>query len=396
MKIPAIIIASLLILQTVQAQDNRAQYPPGLKNAYFGVSVGSINYNFTTEQLQPGYTVESIKVPHAAVRIVLYGAPITKWLSARITYMRPVKWVEYHKINGDRFTHTVWMNIAGLTLNAQVPFSRKFSVSGEAGFGLITRNGFEIDNAPVVTNASYGTGLLGMGLQYHASRKWDLQLSTAWSPANKKVKQPATFFLGAGFNYYLRELSIERVKRNSDKRYIFPRQFILGGFTTNAAGYEVNNFFAKGKIPVFWAGDAQVRRGISFYYQRNIFHARKVFAFDWAAGAGFWTSRIDKQSFFTLSLNPVFQFNFLRKKSIDFFFEYSVAGPTFISRTSIDSVQTGRHFTFHDFMGLGAYTGKSRQWYAGVRIAHYSNGNIFPQNDGVMIPLTFNLGYKLR
>ncbi|MBK6826807.1 MAG: acyloxyacyl hydrolase [Chitinophagaceae bacterium] len=32
----------------------------------------------------------------------------------------------------------------------------------------------------------------------------------------------------------------------------------------------------------------------------------------------------------------------------------------------------------------------------GIRIAHYSNGNLFPQNDGVKIPLTFNLGYVLN
>jgi hypothetical protein len=59
-------------------------------------------------------------------------------------------------------------------------------------------------------------------------------------------------------------------------------------------------------------------------------------------------------------------------------------------------VQTGKHFTFHDFMGIGTYAGLKRNIYAGLRIAHYSNGNIFPQNDGVMIPLTFNLGYVLK
>src|SRR6185436_16561283 len=112
-----ILITSLFLSLMMTAQDNRTQYPPGLKNAYFGVNIGYINYPFSIEQLEPGFSVQSIKVPHAAVRIVLYGAPINKWLSARITYMRPVKWVEYRSINGDTYTHTVWMNIAGLTLN---------------------------------------------------------------------------------------------------------------------------------------------------------------------------------------------------------------------------------------------------------------------------------------
>src|SRR5690349_14245745 len=76
------------------AQDDRLQYPPGLKNAYFGVNIGYINYPFSAIQLEPGFQVESIVVPHVAVRIVLYGVPINKFLSARITYMRPVGWVE--------------------------------------------------------------------------------------------------------------------------------------------------------------------------------------------------------------------------------------------------------------------------------------------------------------
>jgi hypothetical protein len=47
-------------------------------------------------------------------------------------------------------------------------------------------------------------------------------------------------------------------------------------------------------------------------------------------------------------------------------------------------------------MGVGAYTGKKRNVYAGIRIAHYSNGNLFPQNDGVMIPLIFSVGYAIQ
>jgi hypothetical protein len=62
----------------------------------------------------------------------------------------------------------------------------------------------------------------------------------------------------------------------------------------------------------------------------------------------------------------------------------------------VDGVETGRKFTFHDFMGIGAFTGKKKNFYTGIRIAHYSNGNIFPDNDGVMIPLTFNVGYALK
>lgn len=392
------ILLAVLLFPALQnyAQDTRTQYPPGLKNAYFGVNIGYINYPFSAAQLEPGFSVESVEVPHTAVRIVLYGCPINKYLSARITYMRPVNWVLYKNVNGDQQKRSVWMNIAGLTLQGQVPLSEKISLSAEAGLGVITRNGFDIDNKPVVKNANYGTGLFGGAIQYHLNKKWDLQLSTVWSPENRKAKQPHTLFISGGFNYHLPPLLKEKTERNAKSGYNFPKEFIMMGYTTNALGYGVNTAVSKGPVPVFWGGDARVKQGFSFSYQRNIFHARKVFAMDWAVHTGFWTSRDKKENFFTASLNPVFRFNFLRTRPADIFFEYSVAGPTFISKTKVDDVELGRKFTFHDFMGIGAFAGKNRKLHAGIRIAHYSNGNIFPENDGVMIPLTFNLGYVLK
>ncbi len=389
-------IAFLLHSLIATAQDIRTQYPPGLKNAYFGVNIGYINYPFSALQLERGNKVESVSVPHTAVRIVLYGCTINEFLSARITYMRPVNWVLYNNVNGDHQSHSVWMNIAGLTLNARLPLSKRFTVSAEAGLSVITRNGFEINNIPVLTNANYGTGMLGGAIQYHLGKKWDLQLSTAWSPENKKVRQPYTLFFGAGFNYHLRPLSNEKVERNARSGYNFPKEIIMVGYTSNTMGYGVNDFVSKGAIPVFWGGDAHVKQGLSFSYQRNIFHARKVFAMDWAVHTGFWKSRDKKENFFTASLNPVFRFNAIRSKPLDVFFEYSVAGPTFISKTNVDNVPIGRSFTFHDFMGLGVFAGKAKKIHAGLRIAHYSNGNLFPQNDGVKIPLTLNLGYVLK
>lgn len=392
------IIAGIFLLHSFfsRAQDKRTQYPPGLRNGYFGVNIGYINYPFTAAQLQPGYTVESVSVPHTAVRIVLYGCPINEYLSARITYMRPVNWVQYRSINGNRESRSVWMNIAGLTLHGRLPLSKKFSLSGEAGLGVITRNGFEIDGRPVVANANYGTGLFGGAIHYHFNKKWDIQLSTAWSPENKKVKQPHTFFIGAGFNYHLRPFSKEKLERLSGGGYIFPKEILMVGYTTNGAGYGVNDFFSKGAIPVFWGGSAHVKRGLSFSYQRNIFHARKVFAMDWAVHAGFWKSRDNRENFFTASLNPVFRFNAIRTKPVDFFLEYSVAGPTWFSKKKVDGYSLGKKFTFHDFMGIGVFAGEKKRIHAGLRIAHYSNGNLFPQNEGVKVPLTLNLGYVLK
>jgi hypothetical protein len=154
----------------------------------------------------------------------------------------------------------------------------------------------------------------------------------------------------------------------------------------------VNHFFANGAIPVFWGGDAEIKSGVTLNYQRNIFHTRNVFSFDWGASLGFYKSNLNQENIFTASLYPLLRFTALRTKPFDLYFNYSVAGPTYISKTLIDSEETGRNFTFQDFMGLGIYAGKKRKFSAEFRILHYSNGNIYPQNGGVKVPLTFNAG----
>jgi hypothetical protein len=142
-------------------------------------------------------------------------------------------------------------------------------------------------------------------------------------------------------------------------------------------------------------GHAKVDFGIAPHFERNVFHTRKVFALDVGASAGFYKTRQNDERFFTLSAYPLFRFTFLRARRADMYFAYSLAGPTYISKIVLDGLDTGRHFTFQDFMGIGWFVGRERNMTIGVKINHYSNGNIFTQNAGVKIPLTFSVGYAL-
>ena len=133
--------------------------------------------------------------------------------------------------------------------------------------------------------------------------------------------------------------------------------------------------------------------GVAPHYERNVFHTRKLFSLDAGTSAGVYRTRNRKERFYTLSVYPLLRFTFLRTTPADLYFAYSLAGPTYISKTMLDGLDTGHHFTFQDFMGLGVFAGKNRNLNVGVKINHYSNGNIFTQNAGVMIPLTFSVGY---
>jgi hypothetical protein len=181
------------------------------------------------------------------------------------------------------------------------------------------------------------------------------------------------------------------VDANRRSGYIFPANLVQVEYSTGY-GYGVNTFVSH-DIPVFWGGNVRVDRGVALHYDRNVFHTRKVFALDVGTSGSVWRSEGSRQRFYTLSLYPLFRWTFLRLKPADIWAVYSLAGPTYISQTIIDDRDTGHHFTFQDFMGLGAFVGRTRSVSLGVKINHYSNGNIFTENAGVRIPITFNIGY---
>jgi opacity protein-like surface antigen len=394
---------------SVFAQDERAQIPSVLQKTYFEVNIGSIDYDFTQFQPEAGFSFQSLKVPHPAVRLVLFGYEFNKYLSAQLTYMRPVTWVKYKyktDATGAIGQRTIWMNVGGLTLKPQLPISNRFSVYGEAGLGIITRSGFNdaVTGMPVITNANYATFLFGGGLKYNVSKSMSLQLSTAYSPAKASEKQPSTSFVAAGFSYRLQKVSEKKIAEADKVGYIHPKHMLQIGYSSNVLGYGVNNFVSSDKFPIFWGGEAEVYQGVSLTYQRNIFHTARVFSLDWGVSTSYWQSKgigtglsnPNKQDFFTLSVFPVARFTVLHTKPLDAYFYYSVAGPTYISKIMIDGENTGKHFTFQDNMGAGIYFGEKRNLNAEIMIGHYSNGNLFPHNDAVKVPLTLKVGYNLN
>ena len=394
------LIVFVSFFNELKAQDNRFQLPLSLQKSYFELNIGSIDYNFSESQFEnlPDYDFQSVEVPHTAVRLVLYGYRFNKNISAQISYMRPVYWVNYKYANSNSVQNTsVWMNVGGLTVKAQLPVAKKLAVFGEFGLGVISRLGGEnyITGEVIVKKANYSSTLLGGGFKYNLTSKIDLLLSSVYSPGNKQFNQPAISFLSTGFSYNLNKLTDQRVeeKRNEAQSIgmVHPKHLFQVGYTSLILGYAINNSFAK--IPIFWGGDAEARQGISFDYRRNIYHTAKYFSIDWGVGASFFKSNIKKESFYALAAYPVFRFNFLHSKPFDGYVYYSIAGPSFISKTVIDDVDTGENFTFQDTMGLGFFMGEKRITNLEFKIGHYSNGNIFRENPGVKIPFSINLGY---
>ena len=374
------------------AIDGRTQYPRFMENSFFTFSVGLIGYLFGQRQLEPGFQAESIDKPRLAVRADLFGHRFNKYLSAQALYMRPAWFVQYNNINGTTGTQRVSNAYAGVALAVNVPVTSKISAYGEGGGGITSRSGAIINGKVALMSAHYTSGMLGAGLDIQTSRTLDLMLSATYLPGRDSFAQPSTRMYTAGLRYHMRTVPEATVEENRSGGYVFPANMIRVGFTTNAFSYGMNNLFSK-NIPIFWGGHVETRQGVTIDYQRNVFHTKKVFAFDLGASGSIWRSDGNRDAFGTISGYPMFRFFFLRSQPADLYFNYSLAGPTFISQSVIDKLDTGARFTFQDFMGIGTLLGRDHRFNAEIGIKHYSNGNLFTSNASVKVPVTFSIGY---
>ncbi|PKP06397.1 MAG: hypothetical protein CVU10_02180 [Bacteroidetes bacterium HGW-Bacteroidetes-5] len=377
--------------------DKRGQLPGFMHNSYFEVSVGSINYPFSERLLEPGFQISSITVRHPAVRLVLLGTDINRYIAAQVTYMRPVWWVNYkYRESGEAaatlYSRSVWMNIAGVVIKAKLPISSRVTLYSEGGLAVITRHGITHDNGSVVVKDMVAaTTTFGAGAYYNLSDKWALQMAANYTSSIKKHTQPYTTYVGVGGKYSFRPFSEEKMQKAAHSGRIHPKQWVQIGVSTNLFGYNTNDILRKSYL--FWGGGSEIRNGFIISYKRNIFHSPKVFAMDFGVNAAYWNTNKNREKFFGISVFPVFRINFLQNKLMDPYFFYTLGGPAFISRSLLDGIDTGKRFTFYDAIGLGAFLGVDRRFNAEVKVAHYSNGNIFPENAGVKIPLTFCLGF---
>jgi hypothetical protein len=373
--------------------DGRVQYPPGLVNSFVTVNVGSIGYAFSEQQLAPGHSVGSIEVPHTAASVVLFGHHFGDHVSVQGSYMRPIKYVRFHDLDGTDASQTVWMHYGTVTGQVRTPVARRLSVFGEGGLAITSRRGFELGGRSVVTNAHFASALFGGGIEYRLNTTLDLVVGTSIIPARSQDNNPATIFTSAGIRFNMRPLPPERVAEVIEAGYIFPRDVVQVGFATDAFGFSANRFFHK-TVPIFWGGDVKVRRSVvSLQWERNVFHTKKVFALDFGVSYSEWRSQQANEAFRTLSVFPVLRFNVVRTRQADVYVSFSEAGPAYISRVTIDGLAMGGHFTFQDFMAAGVFIGPRKRLNLELNLNHYSNGNLMSDNAGVTVPLAIKLGY---
>lgn len=383
-----------------EKQNQLTQLSSFLSKTYYNFNFGAISYPYRDANLKPGFISENISKNWFSGRILL-GYKFREDFAIQYGVMRPASWLEFDNINNIGYSRSVWFNLWSLTLKKSFKLNEKLSFYTELGIGNLSRVGFSINDEVIYKDAHYATLVTGFGLSYRLNNNWDALLNGTYIPESKKQNQPYVFQSSVGLLYNLRNKPSKEVERYaSEPSYFFPKRTLQISYGSSEFGFFANEFFSMsakiGKtesvgVPVFWLGEVKAKQAFMLSYQQTAFHTEKLFSLDWGVSVtGFQT--LNESMVYAISIFPMLRFYLYRTNSFDGYVNYSIIGPTLISEKNIDGYKTGPNSTYQDFMGIGAYFGKNRNYNAELRIMHYSNGNIFPENDGIDIPLMLTLG----
>ena len=403
MKVKFLFLFFILISFHLLSQENKSkktQPSNFLSNSYYSINFGGIFYPFSNENLPNGYQTETFSKNWFSGRMLL-GHKVNNTLAIQFGVMRPAAWFKYDNINNIGYDRSVWINVWSLSLKKNFNISKKTSLYAEAGIANVSRIGFSINNQVIYSSARFASIIYGFGAHYKLNDKWKLNANGTFIPNSKKNNQPSISQFSGGFEYHIQKLPKKLAEKFANNTHFFPKNILQFSYGTNNIGFGVNRFFGMSLkvgnfesfgIPVFWVGDVKAANTFSITYQKLIYRSEKIFSLDWGISATAFNTETSNNYIYAFSIFPTLRFYLLRKKGFDMYTNYSIIGPTFLTKSNIDNLKTGPKITYQDTMGLGFFFGKNRKYNFELRIMHYSNGNFFTENSGVAIPLQFTLG----
>ena len=403
MKKIGVLFFILLFTLTIYGQEaikSKAQPSNFLSRSYYSINFGGIFYPFSNENLIDGYKTASFSKNYFSGRLLL-GYKILPDLAVQFGTMRPASWFKYNNVNNIGYERSVWINAWSLSLKKNINLNKKISVFAEAGIANVTRVGFSINDDIIYSDAHFASLLYGFGFNYKLNEKWRLNLNGTFLPKSTKENQPSISQVTFGFEYHINKLSKAQVEKHENNGHFFPKNMLQVSYGTSKIGFGVNRFFGMSLkvgdfesfgIPVFWVGEVKAAHSFSITYQRLVFRTEKIFSLDWGVSITAFQTEETKENVLAFSIFPTMRFYLMRRKGFDMYTNYSLIGPTYLTKGNIDKLYTGPKITYQDTMGLGFFFGKKRSYNAEFRIMHYSNGNIFTNNSGVAVPIQFTFG----
>jgi len=136
--------------------------------------------------------------------------------------------------------------------------------------------------------------------------------------------------------------------------------------------------------------------GVDYNFYKHVRSVRS----ELSVGAGFtrMTNDADEHdSLYALSVYPQLTLYPSKPVILNPFFFVRALGPSYISTNQFGSREQDNHFSFQSQVGIGIrpWMSEHRQIRIMLSWKHFSNANLFRDNDGFDLPITLSLGFEL-
>lgn len=363
--------------------------PSWLDGTYVGFGAGYTGFGYSNRDLGGGFAATGFENPRVGLNAYA-GHELSDKLSLQLGLMRPIKWVYVNGIQGPADRQSVWVSVFHLALRPKLRLSEKLELYGLAGLGLVSRNGFTISGVDAVASEDILTLFGGGGLSYALGERLRWNAGVEGTAARRGRRQPGTLYLNSGLSWRFKGSGEAYRKAGGAK---FPERVArIGGFSRSIVDADPTKYVSVGYLPIFFDAKVKAKEGLWGSYEVDVLHTDKRVQLTLGISVAQYRSDVSDTAFEAYSVYPSLQWWFLRTGPADVYFKYSLAGPAYLTRRNLDHQDLGGHISFQDLLGFGVSFGEKRDWDALLTLVHYSNGNLFPKNPGIQVPLVLCLG----
>ncbi len=177
---------------------------------------------------------------------------------------------------------------------------------------------------------------------------------------------------------------------NQPKKY-FSKHIFTAGF--QPGNLSVRSMTKYNNVRVFFRGAIITNKGCTLSYEKLVYSPNNFFTINVGGGIATWGR--DHERLYLLRVYPNLRLWLYNKKYFGFYLNVCAGAPTILSKQYLYKRHLGSHFTFNDFIGIGARFGEKQAIEVSLTFHHYSNASIFRPNPGFDVPAVISISYAI-
>lgn len=174
---------------------------------------------------------------------------------------------------------------------------------------------------------------------------------------------------------------------------------LYGKDTLYVSGYEqeiMPNHVYRPRKPLMWNARLKVDRALLAGYEHPFYSYKKMLELYSGVSMGYLeTTTKTEDQIGVVSAYLLARLYLIRSEVFSGYIIYSPAGPSLLSKSTFATTAFSNNFVFQNQFGVGASFGKNADTELFLKLYHYSNGDLFPVNGGIDIPIVLGLSFTL-